>query len=254
MHAKSLLVGCALLAGMVPSATSADGEDPQALRAFIDKAITAHGGAAKLARFKAARFDGKGKLYVNGTATKYTGQFAADLPDREWYSVQLEARGQEHHLVGAVSNRGQWETDNGKKSEPMSQAELAEERERMHSDWVASLRPLVNRSILLKPAGEAEVDGRKAVGVIVAMNGHRPVKLFFDREKALLLKSETQEKNFESGQESTRQELYSNYRMIEGLMIRTHTKTFKDGKLYSESESAHIKPLEKLDDRLFAAP
>jgi len=228
--------------------TAAD--DTTALRALVDKAIEAHGGAAKLVRYTAATWEAKGKLFILGRTTEYEGRFAEQLPKRQWFDVRFDTLGRQYRLTGAVSGDTQWLTTNGEK-EQMSPAEFAEERERMHADWVATLRPLLDRSIPLAPAGETKIDGRTAVGIVVEMKGHRPVKVFFDKEKGLLLKSEFRERDVETGRESTREEFYGGHREFAGLMYHTRTKTRKDGQPYSESERSNIKPMRHLDDSLF---
>jgi hypothetical protein len=238
---------------LLTSCPPASADDPLGPRAIIDRAIEAHGGATKIGRFKAATWNAKGKLFVLGGTTEYVGQFAEQLPERQWFDTRFEARGQKIHLVSAVSGDRQWETTNGQK-EHMSPAELAEERERMHADWIATLRPLLDRSILLAPVGGVEIDGRATVGVVVEAKGHRPVKLFFDKQSGLLLKSQVRERDVETGQESIREEFYSGYQEFAGLKYHTRTRARKDGKLYSESERTGIKPTGRLGDHLFAEP
>ena len=228
-------------------------DDAVVLRVLIDKAIGARGGSTKLAQYKAATWDAKGKLFILGKPTEYTGRFAEQLPEREWFDLRFEARGEKVHLVGAVSRDGEWQTTNGQK-EHVSPMELAEERERMHGDWVATLRPLLGRSIPLASAGKVEIHGRGAVGIVVETPGHRAVKLFFDKENGLLLKFEVRERDVETGHESTREEFYDGYRDFGGLKYHTRTRVRKDGKPYSESHRSGIKPLERLDDHLFLPP
>lgn len=220
-------------------------------RAILDKAIEAHGGAANLKRFQALKVTGKGKLHSGDRVIPYDGEFACQWPDRTWFSIKFETQQRKYHLVGAINGVRGWSTANGIKERDID-AEIAEEREMLHADWIGSLRAMLDHPIPIAYAGEARIEGQAAVGITVSDEGHRPVKLFFDKKSGLLLKSEAQAKDPESHQEYAYEEIYSDYRTVQGLKFAMRTKVLKKGKLYSERERMQVTPLEKLDERLFA--
>ena len=64
-------------------------------QAIIDKAIKAHGGAEKLAKFKAVQTSGKGTIEVMGMTLSFTAEGAAQMPDKfksDLVSRMLQAR------------------------------------------------------------------------------------------------------------------------------------------------------------------
>jgi hypothetical protein len=156
-------------------------------------------------------------------------------------------------VTSAVDGAKQWMIVDGKASH-FGAAGVAEERERIHADWVMSLRPLRSPSLHFKLLDETRVGGRPAVGVEVTSKGHRAVRLFFDRERGLLLKSETRLKDVASDKEVAHEEFYSDYREVQGVQLPMHVETRRDGRRYSESRRSDVKLLEKLDDKLFNEP
>ena len=60
---------------------------------IIDKAVKAHGGAEKLAKFKAVQTSGKGTIEVMGTTLSFTAEGAAQMPDKFKSALHLEIAG-----------------------------------------------------------------------------------------------------------------------------------------------------------------
>lgn len=245
MHALTLLL-TGLIAGM-PAA------DTTNLRAIVNKAIEAHGGAANLKRYQAVKFTENGKLHSGGQVKSMHGEFAYQWPDRAWFSIEFESRGRKHHMLAILNGTRAWMIVNGK-NDRISERLLTERRELTHAQWIVSLRALLDSSMTIASAGETRVDGRLAAGVIVTDKEHRPVKLFFDKDSGLLVKSENVTNDLESHQETTDETFYTDYRTIQGLKIAMRTKVLRDGKLFFETVRAHVTFSEKLDDRLFAEP
>src|SRR5262249_33308325 len=87
----------------------------------------------------------------------------------------------------------------------------------------------------LAPLGEVAVDGRPARGVKVSREGHRDVDLYFDREKSLLVKTQTRVKD-DDGQEVTEETFLSDYKEAQGTNQAMKVVVQRDGELYVESE------------------
>jgi hypothetical protein len=100
---------------------------------------------------------------------------------------------------------------------------------------------------------EEKVEGKPALGLLVAHKQHRAVRLWFDKETALLVKSERQTKD-DSGQESAEEVLFSSYQDVNGLKVATRFVVKSAGKTVAEAEMTEVKPAEKLDPKLFAKP
>jgi hypothetical protein len=223
-------------------------------RDIADQAIKARGGAEKLGRFKATMATIDGKLYHSSGIAVTTGQSADEGADRQWYDYKVELPDRRKiRLAGAVDGNREWTTVDGV-VEHQTREELDEVREGMYGEYVATLRPLLDRSVPLARVGQLEVDGKPAVGIIVTVKGHRPVRLYFDNASWLLVKSECRQKNLRADRFYVREVFFSRYRPIRGVQCAHHTETNRDGKLFSEYELSNMKLLEKLDDDLFVEP
>jgi hypothetical protein len=165
--------------------------------------------------------------------------------DRTWTRVLV--------VAGAKG----WVKLDGRRQE-LTRGQLEEEKERMYASWVATLAPLADKGFTLSPAGTTTVAGREAAGVLVRSKGHRPVKLFFDKEKGLLVKKETTIKDPLAGGRAIREEVLfdlDGYRPTKVKVLHARkVKVFWDGKLVSEVELTEVEPKEKLPARTFARP
>jgi len=242
--------GCLILAASLALVVAGPGraDDRSAAMAIIDKAIKAGGGEANLAKFNAQTWTEKGTYYGMGNGLPYTGQYAMQRPDK--FSMTIEGA----FKIVLNGDKGWMKSGDGDTME-MSKEQLAEQKEEQFAGWVASLLPLKEKGYTLTPLAEIKVDSRPAVGVKVAHEGHRDVKLYFDKEKGLLVKSEGTVKDLEQGGKEVNQEaFYSNFKEVEGAQIPMKIVIKRDGKQFVEAENFDVKPASKLDDKVFAKP
>jgi hypothetical protein len=222
-------------------------DDRAEAMALIDKAIKASGGEAKLAKLQAQTWTEKGTYYGMGNGLPYTGQYAMQRPDK--FSMEIEG-----FFKMVVNGDKGWVKDDKGVTE-MEKEQLAEQKEHLYVGWVASLLPVKDNGYTLAPLAEIKVDSRPAVGVKVAHEGHRDVKLYFDKETALPVKSEAVAKDLQQGGKEVNEEaFYSNYKDVEGVQIPMKIVIKRDGKLFVEAENSNVKPAAKLDDKVFARP
>lgn len=241
-----------LTATFALAASTARADDAQA-RAVVEKAVKALGGEAKLAKAKAETFKGKGKFYGMGDGIDYTGEWAVEHPKR--LRVKIDVGGGAFTMVRLIDGGKIYMDANGAKSEVDDKDELAEAKESMHHSWVSSLLPLKDKAFTLSMIGEAKVADRPAVGVRVSHKGRRDVNLFFDKEKGVLLKTETGAKGMDTGWQEVRQEtFFSDYKDVDGILHPYAMVVNRDGKKYIEMEVTEMKFHEKLDDTHFAKP
>jgi hypothetical protein len=240
--------GCLVVAVALVVAGLSRADDRSEAMALIDKAIKAAGGEAKLAKFNAQTWTEKGTYYGMGNGLPYTGHYAIQRPDK--FSMEIEG------VFKIVLNGDKgWIKSGDGATMDMTKEQLAEQKEEQYTGWVASLLPLKDKGYTLAPLAEIKVDSRPAVGVKVAHEGHRDVKLYFDKETALLAKSEQTAKDLEQGGKEVNQEaFYSNYKEVEGAQIPMKIVIKRDGKLFVEAENLDVKPAGKLDDKVFAKP
>jgi hypothetical protein len=244
-----------MAAGVLAGAGVVRADDQADVKAVIAKAIKAQGGAANLARYQALTTKNKGKFYGMGAGIDYTGENAYQFPDRLRVEVEGEVMGQNFKVVQVVNGDKGWVAFNDKVT-PMTKEMVAEAREQMYAARVTRLLPLSGTDFKLSPLGEVKVGDRPAVGVRVESKNHRDISLFFDKDKGLLLKSETRAKDVQGGgdTEFTVETVYGDYKKVDGVQVPHNVTIKRDGKLFVENEITEAKLAEKLDDSLFAKP
>lgn len=220
--------------------------DEQA-RQIVDKAIDAMGGAQKLAKQKAVTFKEKGTYYGMGDGLPYTGNYA--IQGRDQFKMVIEG------VFAIVVNGDQGWVKAADQTTAMTAEQLADQKEELYAGWVTSLLPLKDKEFQLSPLDEVAVDDRAAVGVKVSRKGHRDVKLYFDKESGVLVKSEGTVKSQELGGKEVLQEtFYKEYQDVEGAKAVSKLVVHRDGKLFLESEVFDLKAAGKLEDSVFAMP
>jgi hypothetical protein len=224
------------------------------LRKVIDKAIKAHGGADKLAKFKAATLKLKGKYYgMSEDGVDFTGDAASQSPDKTRMEITIDVMGMEFKFLRVVNGDKGWTHMMGQTT-AMDKEALAEAKEELYAAGVKRLAVLRDKGFKLEPLGEVKVGDRAAVGVKVAHKGHRDINLFFDKKTGLLVKSERPAKDPMAGTEFTQTELYDDYKEVDGIKHAGKLTILRDGKKFVDGQSSDFKPQEKLDDSLFAKP
>lgn len=245
-------VGCVavLLAG-----GAARADDAADVKAVLDKAIAAHGGADNLTKYKAVNMQIKGKLLgVIGDSVDFTGDIASQLPDRLRFEMSLTVMGTDVKITQVVKGDKGWAAVNGMVME-LSKEQMAEAKEQMYVSRVTRLVALRDKAYKLSPLGEAKVEGKDAVGVRVEHKDRRDVSLYFDKKTGLLLKTETRGKDPMMGdKEFTAETFYDDYKKVDDLPVAHKVSIKRDGKPFLETENSDVKLAEKLDDSTFDKP
>jgi hypothetical protein len=225
-------------------------DDEAKLRAVLDKAIKAHGGADNLKKLQAEVAKTKGTFYGMGEGIEYTEKLSIQQPNR----MRIDIEAGNFTFIQVFDKDKGWRKINDN-TEELSKEEVAEVREQMYAGEVANLVVLQDKSYKLSSGGEIKVGDRAAVGVRVEHKGHRPVSLYFDKDNGLLLKTETTGKDTRNdNKEFTSEELFSDYKKVGGLMVAHKVRINRDGKKYVEFEVTECKLSEKLDHSAFAKP
>jgi len=247
------LASCALgtLLVLADCGRSGDAKD---VRAVIDRAVEAHGGAARLAKFKVHTMKGTGKFYGAGDALDFT-LAATSHGDKQFHAaIDLNIVGQDLKIVLVVDGAKGWEKINGDVKD-MPADELAEHQEQMHADAVIGLRPLGSRDYQLAPLGEVKVGDHPAVGVRVSRKGRRDVNLFFDKAKGHLVKSEQVIKDIKAGgNEANQVVFYSDYKEFQGTRQPTRILVERDGAKFTDTQVTELRLQENADSGTFDRP
>lgn len=227
----------------------------QQARAIIEKAVQAHGGMERLTRVQADRIKLKGSLYLNSKAkpVPFTGEILVQLPTRLKNTFQLNLDNKTVALVQVVNAENAWVTMDGlpQKVEPTA---LAEMRASMALARAVRLAPLLNdRSYELSALGESKVRDRPALGVRVAVKGTKDLRLFFDKESGLLVKSE-HTLDDGNGKELTQEEYYSDFRDLRGFKRPIKIEAYRKGAKVMEAELLEVKYYDRFADEEFKKP
>ena len=125
-------------------------DDRAALRKVVEKAIKAHGGADKLAKFKAATYTTKGKFYgMSAEGIDYTGEFSIQEPDKIRQEISGDVMGTAFKFVRVVNGDKGW-TQLMDQTTAMDKDALAEAKEELYAGQVARLVVLRGKDFQLE--------------------------------------------------------------------------------------------------------
>jgi hypothetical protein len=241
------LLSAALLAGFATGARAADGD----AKAILAKAVKAHGGEEKLAKYKATRSKGKGKADTPQGEIEFKLEVSSMLPDKVKEVTELEIMGQKVRIVSLVIRDKLTIFVNGEEKElPDKPKDVVTETG--YQMRVAKLYPLLkDKNFELSALGEVKVNGKPAVGVLVKSKGYKDISLYFDKGTGLLAKFEKRSLDPMSGNEFTEERITTEYQKVDGMPTPKKVVVNKDGKKAVELEITEVKFLEKLDDDEF---
>jgi len=222
-------------------------------RALIEKAIRAHGGQEKLARYKAVRTKTRGSMDVNGISVTYTSRAAAQLPSQLRNELSVSAGGIKVAALEVLSGDKAWLRAMGETQE-LSEERVAELRETLYAAGIGSLTPLLEAgAYTLTPLASLKVQGRPALGVRVVSERHKDIDLYFDDESGLLVMSRRRSLDA-NGKGVLLETFYRDFKKIDGLQTATRLLLFHDGKKAMEGFVTEIQFVDKLEDGEFARP
>jgi hypothetical protein len=238
-----------LLGGLILLSTTGNGfsEEKEAARELIQKAITAAGGEAALAKHQAMTWKEVGTYHGMGNPLPYTGLYAAQFPD--YFRMEIEG------VFTSVYAKDKGWTRMGDTVKEMTKEELAAQQSDHRAGWIASVLPLKDKAFTLVSLGEVKVGDQPALGVKVTREGYPEVKLYFDQKSHLLLRSVYPTKAAEEGFKDTTMEVsFSNFKKIDGATVPTKIVINRGGKVFVETEIQDLKAVGKLDPKVFGKP
>jgi hypothetical protein len=251
MRLRVLALTSCLAAFGVLCAHAQDNIDPKAI---LKKAIEAHGGAAKLSKFKAAVSKFKGTMELMGNDVAINGSSTFQKPDRLKNEVNLELNGMQIPIVVVYNGKKMWVSTMGNTMEIDDEKALKEMREGLQAEGAGSLVEFLEKPYELNLIGEVKVKGKDAVGIRVSKKDQRDFSLFLDKKTHLLVKSEMRIHDMQAGQEVTQEKFITSYRDTDGMKTAKDLVIHKDGKLYMTLEITETKMFESLGDDAFQKP
>jgi len=225
--------------------------DQKTVRAVIENAIQAHGGAERLAKLNAVRWKIDGVAELSGGSIRFSAELTNRLPDR--HRVAFTVAGDTEASLRVVNGKKAWKRVDGR-TEELAGDELSDALASVYHGYVRSLNPLIkNAEFGLSLVGEAKVDDRSAVGIRVEAKGRPGINLFFDKENGLLLKAERRSLG-PNRQEATLETYYRDYKSFEGVMQPTTLVLHYDGKFHMRQEVTELRFLDEIEDSHFQKP
>lgn len=222
------------------------------LRAILDRAVQAHGGAERLSKLRALETRGRGLLHL-GDLVPFTTESFIQMPDQMKTTLSMTLDGKAISSVQVLNRDRAWSRINGQTRE-FDDVPVNELREQLYADRIGTLVVLREPGFELVPLPEVPVRGRPADGIRVRSRGHRDVDLFFDRETGLLIRTQTRAIDLSTGKEMTREKLVLEFREANGLKTPRRIAILRDGKPFLEMDVLDVRVVERLDDRIFAQP
>lgn len=221
--------------------------------AVIEKAIEAHGGAALLDRHPAARARIKATLIIGNTEVPALVETVVQLPGQFKNVIQLDVDGQKQMAVQVLDGNQGWMRRNGK-TIPLDGAELTLLKEAFYAEQTIRLTPLLrDKNYRLTVLAESKVDGQPTRAVKVSHPGRPDINLSFDKTSGLLVKSERRIQDA-ARKEVLQEEIYRDYKTIQGVKRPTKLIVLRDGKKFLEGTILDFMPLDKVDAKEFAKP
>ena len=248
---RSAFCVMAVLAAALSVVAIAD--DQSAARAVIDASIEAQGGEAVCKQIVATYYDGKGFGYQGDAKTPIHNQWYFQKDEEmRWLSLNQDGKIEE---LEVVHGKDGWVKDGDQATEEMSKDQLKSHQDLLYANWEMMLVPLKSQEFRLSLLDEINVNGRKAVGVLVSHDGHDPLKLYFDKENHLLVKYERKYKNVDEGKVIVEETTLWDYRDVQKTKQPFKFEVFWDGAKVEDLSASAIKLYEQpLDEKLFSKP
>lgn len=215
-------------------------------RALVSRAITAHGGAEALDRYKASRASIRGTLYLD-QKYEYTGESVSQEPD--FYRVVIRVAGSDGAIIQTLRPSAARVTRNGTEL-PLSDAVKADLEQYRLNVALRSLTPLLrDKTLKMRLLDERTFNGVALPGIEVTGGGLTdPVRMYFDPDSLLLTRVESRGLDG-SGNPVERTEILEDYREQSGIKVAFRTETFQNQKRSETSAIVSLKLLERLDPK-----
>lgn len=246
------LLSAAVLLGSAAGARAADDD----VKAVLTKAVKAHGGEEKMAKYKAAQVKTKGKINLPMIGeVDFTQEASTMEPDKIKDVLELSLGEKKLNRLLVLNGDKIVIEQNGKEvklDDKMKESVKQRIKEAIYLGKVARILPLLKeKEFELSPLGEVKVEGKTAVGILVKSKGHKDMSLFFNKETGLLAKVEHRTTPEGSEKEVTEERIITEYEKKDGVPTPKKILIKHDGEKFLEAAVTEIKLLEKLDDGEF---
>ncbi len=227
------------------------GQEPTAID-IVNKAIVAHGGMEALSKARADKVRLKGSMMLLEKPVPFVAETSVVLPDRLRTVVRMNPGPQEIVMTQLVSGDKLGMFINGQ-PQAVTEGLAATLRETLLMNQAMRLVSLL-KDKTLEPmiAGTGMVNGRQARIIRVAPKGKREIKLWFDDETGLLVKTD-----HPVGLETKpmlQEEYYGDFREMGAFRRPAKMVTHRAGKKIMEAELVEVRYLDSIPESEFLAP
>jgi hypothetical protein len=187
------------------------GRSEETPRALLTKAIEALGGEAQLGRIQAVHTKLKG-VYHELDDAAFTGEVFTQLPGQFKLVLQIDVANMRLTTTQVLNRQKAWIRIN-EDDDPVDDATLADMQRSAYIEQVTRLFPLLrDKAYTLVPLAETKIQGASAAGIQVSSKGQPDIKLYFDNNTGLLIKTAYRRLDAMTKKEVLREEYYSDYR------------------------------------------
>jgi hypothetical protein len=230
-----------LLAGV------ASAEEP---RALLDRAIGAHGGAARLERTKKGHLKAMSEGKQSDAPFKVEIEEWFDLPSRYRETSDGSRNGVPYHGEKVVTEKESWIREGTGPAHYLSLRTVAYSA--ALASHVTNLLLLRDKDIQLASLPDKNQDGRTFAG-IRATNPQGSSDFYFDKSTGLLAQTRATP-NHIGGQEEIEETLYDDYRDIQGIHYPMRFRVVAGKTFTSIISLSSIEFLDKFDESVFQKP
>lgn len=218
----------------------------------IKKAISAAGGADNLNKFKGSRSSSKGNISIMGLDLEFTSDTVSMYPDRQKTTIKMDVMGNAVTVVQIMNGDKMSVSLNGMNM-PVQDGQKAELKKSAAMQRIMNLTPLLEeKGFELKALGETKINDKEVVGIQIACEDLKDLKLYFDKSTYLISKIERMGMD-PSGAGEVKQEMFvTEYKEVQGLKKPYKVNMLNDGKKFMESSVTKQELFEKIDDKEFS--
>lgn len=216
----------------------------------LERAIQVRGGEAVLKKLQNASYRGLGKSVPQNQVELYKFRTITSLPDRK--------RDESDYAGGVkfvqVMNRDKgWYSINNDIKE-MDAVTVRGVRETLYIDQLLTLVPLRDSRYTLTPLPDQRKEGLMVEGFTVKSKDQPDVSLYFEKENGLLLSAKNRAVDANTYIEKDQETFFTNYVVMQGILFPKRWVIYSDGNKSMELTFEDLKPLDKVEDILFAKP
>lgn len=246
---RSLVSTVSVAGTILLFAGTAVAEDAHAL---LERAIEAHGGAARLERTKRGHLKANIEASLGKDVTQFELEETFDLPGRYRRTVNGSVNDKPFHVDMAVTGKEGWVRDGNGPTRAGSVRQQLPLTQHWHA-ILAMLLLLRDKDIDLTPLPDETKEGRKFAG-LRATNRQGSSDAYFDKSTGLLARSKRTMPEILGGKEAIVESFYDDYRDIQGIHYPMKFR-FVTGESFVKTVTLWaVEFRDKIDDSIFLNP